>query len=325
MTTTRTMYLRRRPWISFLLTVAMIPAIAQASVKGKPIKTYDRRRSLQGTNIPSNIFKGKGKGSSKGSSKAEKPCVEEPTPTASPAPTKVKKTKNPTHSPAPSITASPTKSRKDKTKSPVAPTVSPRPTYTQKPTKYPKYCSEEPTLSQPPPAPNEPTIVDPPNEPTSPASSGTTIEPTMAATTSWPNCNAIAAGTASTAFDAVNFSVDFLILVTGNVPETLVRMEQFLQQNVATAVAGCTNTDTDTRRYLQEAADIVNVKFDVEQNQVASGTLTLLTLYSFAVFLYSIFHEVCSTRDYCLCVFCLRQPSVMLSILWRTVNVWGLT
>jgi hypothetical protein len=103
----------------------------------------------------------------------------------------------------------------------------------------------------------------------------------MAATTSWPNCNAIAAGTATTNFDAVNFSVDFLILITGNVPETLVRMEQFLQQNVATVVAGC----TDTRRRLQEAADIVNVKFDVEKDLVASGKLAH---YSFASFLHCI-------------------------------------
>jgi hypothetical protein len=88
--------------------------------------------------------------------------------------------------------------------------------------------------------------------------------------TTWSNCNAIAAGTASTDFDAVNFSVDFLILVTGNVQETLVRLEQFLQQNVATVLAGC----TDTRRRLQEAADIVNVKFDVEEDLVASGKLT---------------------------------------------------
>jgi hypothetical protein len=307
------MYIRRRPWV-FLLAVAMLPAIAQASVKGKPIKKYNRRslqepnipsnifqgkaqasvkgkpikkynrRSLQEPNIPSNIFQGKGKGSSKksskGSSKAEKPCVEEPTPTSSPAPTKVKKTKNPTHSPAPSITASPTKSEK-KSKSPVAPTVSPRPTYTQKPTKYPKYCSEEATLSPAPAAPIEPTLSQAPIVAPSPPTSRTTIEPTLAPTTS-PNCNAIAAGTASTDFDAVNFSVDFLIVVTGNVPETLVRMEQFLQQNVATVLAGCTDT---TRRRLQEAADIVNVKFDVKEDLVASGKLTQ---YSFASFLHCI-------------------------------------
>jgi hypothetical protein len=47
----------------------------------------------------------------------------------------------------------------------------------------------------------------------------------------------------------------------------LERMEQFLQQNVATALAGC----TDTRRRLQDAANIVNVKFDVEEDAVASG------------------------------------------------------
>jgi hypothetical protein len=110
----------------------------------------------------------------------------------------------------------------------------------------------------------------------------------MAATTSWPNCNAIAAGTASTDFDAVNFSVDFLILMTGNIPETLVRMEQFLQQNVATVLAGC----TDTRRRLQEAADIVNVKFGVTENLVASGKLSQ---YSFASF--SAFHDFAQPLD----------------------------
>jgi uncharacterized membrane protein len=52
----------------------------------------------------------------------------------------------------------------------------------------------------------------------------------------------------------------------------LVRMEQFLQQNVATVLAGC--TDTTRRRRLQEAADIVNVKFDVKEDLVASGKLT---------------------------------------------------
>jgi hypothetical protein len=288
MATTRTMYHRRRPWV-FLLTVAMLPTIAQAHVKGKQIKTYDRRRSLQrhnetplqrtvqGPNIPSNIFQGKGKGSSK----AEKPCVEEPTPTSSPAPTKVKKTKNPTHSPAPSITASPTKGGKAKTKSPVAPTVSPRPTFTQRPTKYPKYCAEEPTLSQAPAVPSEPTLSQAPttpSEPTivAPSSAGipTVVEPTMAPT-SWSNCEAIAAGTASTDFDAVNFSVDFLVVMTGNVDETLERMEQFLQQNVATVLAGCSVTG----RRLEEAADIVNVKFVVEEDVVASGKLTQ---YSFA-------------------------------------------
>jgi hypothetical protein len=260
----------------------MLPAIAQASVKSKPIKVYDRRhsRSLQGPNIPSNIFDGKGKGSSKGSSNSSKgsswaeKCVEEPTPTVSPAPTKVKKTKYPTLSPAPSITASPTKGGKAKTKSPVAPTVSPRPTYTQKPTKYPKYCSEEPTLSPAPshsPAPKEPTTLAP-----------TMVKPTIAPTT-WPNCNAIAAGTAATTdLEVVNFSVDLLVVMTGNVEETLERIEQFLQQNVATVVAGCTNT----RRRLQDAANIVNVKFDVEEDAVASGKLTQ---YSFASFL--AFHD----------------------------------
>jgi hypothetical protein len=149
--------------------------------------------------------------------------------------------------------------------------VSPRPTYTQKPTKYPKYCSEEATLSPAPAAPIEPTLSQAPIVAPSPPTSRTTIEPTIAPTTS-PNCNAIAAGTASTDFDAVNFSVDFLIVVTENVPETLVRMEQFLQQNVATVLAGC--TDTTRRRRLQEAADIVNVKFDVKEDLVASGKLT---------------------------------------------------
>jgi hypothetical protein len=83
-----------------------------------------------------------------------------------------------------------------------------------------------------------------------------------------PNCDAIAAGTASTAdLEVVNFSVDFLVVIDEDVEETLERMEQFLQQSIATGLAGC----IDTRRRLQDAATIVNVKFDVEEDAVASG------------------------------------------------------
>jgi hypothetical protein len=268
MTRTRKMHLRRRPWVLCLLTVAMLPTIARSAMKSKPINGYGRRRSLQVANIPpnipENIFRGgKGKGTGKGND-----CLELPTPTSSPAPTKVKKTKSPTVSPAPSITASPTKGGKAKTKAPTTPTVSPRPTFTPKPTKYPKYCSEEePTLSPVPPTfgPSDPPVI-----------IQTTLESTRPPTRPpivLPTCDAIAAGIASTDLDVVNFSIDFLVVITGNVEETLQRIEQFLQQNVATALAGC--ADTDTGRRLQADANIVNVKFDVEEDAVKSGKLTL--------------------------------------------------
>jgi hypothetical protein len=69
--------------------------------------------------------------------------------------------------------------------------------------------------------------------------------------------------------------------MTGDVEETLERIEQFLQQNVATTVARC----TDTRRRLQEAANIVNVKFVVKEDKVASGTLTQYLLAAFLPFM----------------------------------------
>lgn len=279
MTSGRKMNLRQRPWLC-LLTATLLPALvvqaASTSTSKRAIKgkNQTQRRRLQPPlpdNVPSNIFADGGKAGKAGKADSYKSCKERPTPTISPAPTKSPKTKYPTISPAPSITYSPTKSPK-KTKAPTVPTVSPAPTVTFSPTKYPKYCSEAPTTDAPshsaaPSITPRPTTQSPSHSASPSRAPADTLTPTT-----WPNCRGIAEGTARTDSDAVNFSVGFLVVIDGDKEDTLERLERFLQENVATAMAGCSSLE----RRLQETADIVNVMFNVEEDAGQSGTFWML-------------------------------------------------
>ena len=84
------------------------------------------------------------------------------------------------------------------------------------------------------------------------------------------NCDGVANGTGRTDTEVVNFTVDFLVVIAGDVDATLQLIEDLLQQDIAPGLVGC--PDTTARRLQQADADIVNVVFDVQEDEAASGT-----------------------------------------------------
>lgn len=96
---------------------------------------------------------------------------------------------------------------------------------------------------------------------------GTTERPRYPWCPETVDCAAIAEGTAATAFyDVESYSVDFTVEIDGDVSATLHRIVVFLQQYVATDLAGCNS-------YYHGPGNIDNVVFEVASDSSQYGTL----------------------------------------------------
>ena len=90
------------------------------------------------------------------------------------------------------------------------------------------------------------------------------VEPEVSA----KDCLAIADGSALTdSYEVESYLVDFSLEIDGDTAETLARIEAFLQEYVATDLAGC-NSDYSPKT---GSADVQNVMIDIMQDTY-SGT-----------------------------------------------------